>query len=137
MGRTMFIVVSDDNKVISEAKELGARSESSVEVYSPEEWDRLLDSRPFVSQLKVMDSKESSGAKILPFPGARTRNYDNKKRVHTMNELESIAIENAIKEYNGNLTEAAKALSIGRATLYRKVKQYGIDTSRGRRKKAA
>ncbi len=39
--------------------------------------------------------------------------------------------------FKGNLTEAAKALGIGRATLYRKVKQYNIDPSAARKKKAA
>ena len=43
----------------------------------------------------------------------------------------------AIHAYRGNLTEAAKALGIGRATLYRKVKLYNIDPASARRKKAA
>jgi DNA-binding NtrC family response regulator len=54
-----------------------------------------------------------------------------------MEELEAQAIENAIVQYKGNLTEAAKALGIGRATLYRKVKQYHIDPSAARKKKVA
>jgi DNA-binding NtrC family response regulator len=54
-----------------------------------------------------------------------------------MNDLEAQAIEQAIHAYRGNLTEAAKALGIGRATLYRKVKLYNIDPSSARRKKAA
>ena len=54
-----------------------------------------------------------------------------------MNELESKAIENAITQYRGNLTEAAKALGIGRATLYRKVKQYQIDPASARKRSRA
>ncbi|MCH2535615.1 MAG: hypothetical protein MK008_14325 [Bdellovibrionales bacterium] len=42
-----------------------------------------------------------------------------------------------MNEFNGNLTEAAKALGIGRATLYRKVKQYSIDPTMARKKRAA
>ena len=49
--------------------------------------------------------------------------------------MEARAIEAAIYQYKGNLTEAAKALGIGRATLYRKVKQYHIDPSQARRRK--
>ena len=52
-----------------------------------------------------------------------------------MDDIEAKAIENAIVQYKGNLTEAAKALGIGRATLYRKVKQYRIDPSMARKKK--
>ena len=71
---------------------------------------------------------------VIPFPGAQG---NDSGKVQTINELESVAIENAIHQYKGNLTEAAKALGIGRATLYRKVKQYNIDTSIARRKRAA
>ncbi|NJL25847.1 MAG: hypothetical protein HC902_12195, partial [Calothrix sp. SM1_5_4] len=76
------------------------------------------------------------GAKILHFPQPGSGS-DEDKKVRTINELESIAIENAIHEFGGNLTEAAKALGIGRATLYRKVKQYNIDPSNARKKRAA
>jgi len=71
---------------------------------------------------------------VIPFPGSQGQEAT---KVQTINELESVAIENAIHQYKGNLTEAAKALGIGRATLYRKVKQYNIDTSIARRKRAA
>lgn len=46
----------------------------------------------------------------------------------TLNELECEAIEKALKDAGGDLTLTAMALGIGRATLYRKVKQYGIET---------
>ena len=76
----------------------------------------------------------NEGAKILQFPQP---SMGEDTKVRTINELESIAIENAIHEFGGNLTEAAKALGIGRATLYRKVKQYNIDPSSARKKRAA
>ena len=75
----------------------------------------------------------ATASNVIPFPTAGGK----LKKVKTINELESVAIENAIHEYRGNLTEAAKALGIGRATLYRKVKQYEIDTALARRKKSA
>jgi DNA-binding NtrC family response regulator len=48
------------------------------------------------------------------------------EQVLTLNQLECLAIERYIKKYNYNLAECARALGIGRATLYRKCKQYGI-----------
>ena len=75
---------------------------------------------------------DGSGAQILPFAAAKIR-AENKK-VCTMDEMESTAIREAIFQFKGNLTEASKALGIGRATLYRKVKRYNIDTSLARRK---
>lgn len=44
----------------------------------------------------------------------------------TLNQLEAQAIEKTIKKHNRNLTEAAKELGIGRATLYRKMKEFGL-----------
>src|SRR5690606_33225584 len=74
---------------------------------------------------------------VLPFPGVASNYGENSGGVATMDQLESKAIENAIMQFRGNLTEAAKALGIGRATLYRKVKQYQIDPSVARKRRAA
>ncbi len=41
-------------------------------------------------------------------------------------KLEHQAIEKAIRQYSGNLTQVAKALGMGRTTLYRKMEKYGI-----------
>jgi len=43
-----------------------------------------------------------------------------------LGDLERSAIENAIRESNGNLTVAAKILGVGRTTLYRKMAKYGL-----------
>jgi Bacterial regulatory protein, Fis family len=60
-----------------------------------------------------------------------------REAVATMDEVELKAIEKAIYQCNGNFSKAAKALGIGRATLYRKVKYFNIDTNLSRRRKAA
>lgn len=44
-----------------------------------------------------------------------------------LNEVESIAIQRTIDQENGNLTKAATQLGISRPTLYRKIRQYGLD----------
>ena len=58
------------------------------------------------------------------------------KSVQSMAQLESSAIVAALEACRGNYTETAKALKIGRATLYRKVKEYAIDTKVSRTKAA-
>lgn len=40
--------------------------------------------------------------------------------------LEEQAIKRAIQHYQGNLTKVAKALGLGRTTLYRKMEKYGL-----------
>lgn len=43
----------------------------------------------------------------------------------SMASIEAEAIKSALDFYRGNVTMAAKALGIGRNTLYRKMKEYG------------
>jgi transcriptional regulator of acetoin/glycerol metabolism len=144
MGRKM-IIVSDENEFIVSAKAFCESKGGTVKTYSTTEWSRQVNTPGFahtlvggVPPLSTGNHPLNEGAKILQFPhGGQGGTGGTDSRVATMNELESVAIQNAIQSYNGNLTEAAKALGIGRATLYRKVKQYNIDPSTARRKKAA
>jgi len=43
-----------------------------------------------------------------------------------LDELEKRAIQLALEQYGGNLSDAARQLGIGRSTLYRKIDQYGL-----------
>jgi len=47
----------------------------------------------------------------------------------SLDNMEKKYIIKALKKYNGNITLSAKALSIGRNTLYRKIKKHNIDCS--------
>ena len=152
MPRTTVFIVSDDVEVIEQAKSYFGPKGVTVGSYSTTQWRDGLDNVFFRQQLSVgvpslskgVQSTENRG-NVLPFPGLSNQSESapayasgaNDGKVATMNELESQAIENAILQFRGNLTEAAKALGIGRATLYRKVKQYQIDPSAARKKRAA
>jgi transcriptional regulator of acetoin/glycerol metabolism len=46
--------------------------------------------------------------------------------VKTLADLEREAILGAIRTLNGDKLQAAKLLGIGKTTLYRKLKEYGI-----------
>lgn len=144
MARPMLILVSDNREHQEKAKGFGTSMGYTVQCYTTGEWGRGMNDQTFrqnvgadAPALAMGSSPVDAGAKILQFPAGGSMGQSNDKKVRTINELESIAIENAISEYNGNLTEAAKALGIGRATLYRKVKQYSIDPANARKKKAA
>ena len=47
-------------------------------------------------------------------------------RIVPLDLVEKYAIESALKRCLGNVAEAARKLKIGQATLYRKIKQYGL-----------
>ncbi|EHP86543.1 two component, sigma54 specific, transcriptional regulator, Fis family [Geobacter metallireducens RCH3] len=46
-----------------------------------------------------------------------------------LNDTEEETIRQALEQYRWNITETAKVLGIGRNTLYRKIKQYGLGSS--------
>ena len=113
----------------------------SFYTYSGHQWREGLDNPFFRSQLVNGVPALSTG--LNPLTAESTMNnvvsFPNQmeNKVQKMDDLEAKAIESAINQFKGNLTEAAKALGIGRATLYRKVKQYHIDPSQARRRKVA
>ncbi len=59
-------------------------------------------------------------------PGAQAAPAGPGEGVVPLSSLEKWAIEQAIVRYRGNLTRVAKALGIGRNTLYDKIRRYGI-----------
>jgi len=139
----MVVLVGDDRDQCERLKTMSQGMGCSVQAFTPVEWAQALNEPGArarlmgeVPALSAGTSPLTEGAKILQFPNPSMQGDENGK-VRTINELESIAIENAIHEFGGNLTEAAKALGIGRATLYRKVKQYNIDPTSARKKRAA
>ncbi len=145
MGRKMMVIVSDDNDFVVASRAQSEAKGGTCKVYSTAEWSRGVNSPGFLHSLTgevpAAGFVASEGAKILPFPGMPGAVGGSSPvvngRVQTIDQLESDAIRQAIMNFRGNLTEAAKALGIGRATLYRKVKQYNIDPSEARRKKHA
>jgi two-component system response regulator HydG len=57
---------------------------------------------------------------------AETVSMESSTELHTLAELERQAILGAIRALKGDKLQAAKNLGIGKTTLYRKLKEYGI-----------
>ncbi len=53
---------------------------------------------------------------------------DSYGQIRTAKDVEEEVIRFAIAHYNGRMSEVARRLKIGRSTLYRKLKRYGIAT---------
>lgn len=127
MPFSKLVIVSDDPVVIHRGQEFAQTLGVQCEVQSPGFSSQGMPS------LSAGVSPLSTPSNVLQFPQGGSNNGS----VSTINDLEAQAIEKAIHSFRGNLTEAAKALGIGRATLYRKVKLYNIDPSQARRRRAA
>ncbi|ACH39001.1 sigma-54-dependent transcriptional response regulator [Citrifermentans bemidjiense Bem] len=85
-------------------------SAEELERLDAEELNRLLDSlRQAQSNLLGVMRKK----KIVP-------------ALHALKDSEAETIKEALAQYDGNITEAARALGIARNTLYRKIKELGL-----------
>jgi DNA-binding NtrC family response regulator len=60
------------------------------------------------------------------------RALDDRGNIRSLADVELEMIQLAISRYGGQMSEVARRLGIGRSTLYRKLKEYGIDPEDGR-----
>lgn len=137
MKATIFFVCDDSESANRIRSQFESDPQYTLKIYSTSQWDQILEDgiarqsvHVGVPTLSVGLGHES--AKVLQFTKS-----SGPTSVETMEQLEAKAIESAIVQFKGNLTEAAKALGIGRATLYRKVKHFSIDPNQARKRKAA
>ncbi|SHJ78984.1 regulatory protein, Fis family [Anaerobranca californiensis DSM 14826] len=64
----------------------------------------------------------------MPFekPNIKSSYDEGFVELENLEDVEKYTIEKVLKKYNYNISTAAKALGIGRNTLYRKVEKYKI-----------
>jgi len=77
-----------------------------------------------LSHLAVLSSGDPLGGEA----GLSSNNESDIEtgNVFKLSRLEKQTIEQALRQYGGNLTKVAKALGLGRTTLYRKMEKYGL-----------
>ena len=66
-----------------------------------------------------------------PTPFGFLRSLDGEGHVRDLAAIEEEMIRVAIEHYGGRMTEVARRLGIGRSTLYRKLKEYGLEETDG------
>ncbi len=69
----------------------------------------------------------AASAAALALTTANSDSNSNAPRVLSIAEMEKQAIRNTIRKLNGDKLMAARLLGIGKTTLYRKLKEYGIE----------
>lgn len=80
------------------------------------ELEHLIEKCVILNQNKILD------ADVLNFEGIQSI----KSHTGSLEEIEKLAILNAIKKHQGNMIRAARELSITRQTIYNKMKKYGL-----------
>lgn len=80
----------------------------------------------FAQSLGVAFESQTEASNVIQLPTQKTTETVSSV-TQSMSEVEKSAILKAIENSQGNLTQAARKLDIGRATLYRKMQQYSIE----------
>ena len=115
-----IIFVSNSQNDIESVKAFAQNNQYEVEYYSNEEWDKQIHNKTL--------PQSSSGRNELQISDNMIHFSSVKNTVfNTMEDMKIDAIKKALVISNGNASKAAGMLKIGRATLYRKIKQLGFD----------
>jgi DNA-binding NtrC family response regulator len=64
---------------------------------------------------------------LAALPDQPIRILDERGHLRTLEEIERDLIQHAIEVYAGHMSEIARRLGIGRSTLYRKVREQGLE----------
>ncbi|MDZ4957018.1 sigma-54-dependent Fis family transcriptional regulator, partial [Clostridium perfringens] len=75
----------------------------------------------------ILDECEERRNEILNIRSKEAILQGTKEECFNLEEIEIIAIKNAIDHYKYNMSKTAKALGISRNTLYLKIKKYNIN----------
>ena len=80
---------------------------------------------PVVAAPAIQPAAQAQPAMIMP--GASIALVDQAGHVRPMEQIETEALRFAIDHYRGQMSQVARRLGIGRSTLYRKLKDLGLE----------
>lgn len=116
-GVTLF---NDKRNTASSLTSMLAEEENDIPIWDVEE----VKDEPEPSSVTGIDDTRKTT--IVPSTTTQTP-QDSIKGVHSLNELERNMICKALEKNNGRRKAAAEQLGISERTLYRKIKEYGLD----------
>ena len=136
--KSILIFISDNQNSIYNLKQWSYNHGYQVKIFTSSQWKNGISNPKFLEPFGGTKSPQPlSTGQVLPFPLKNQQKQPRQKAsVPTIREMQRRVIKETIDKFQGNLTKTSVALGIGRATLYRKVKQYNIDLSHMRKKKA-
>lgn len=116
-----LIFISNSLVDIEDVKEFAKNKNYLIEHYSKEEWSTSKYSQRSNAKSNLSNDTQKHPLSIVP-----SLNPIN-NTPQTMNEIKVEAIRHALLRSRGNASKAADILKIGRATLYRKIKELGLN----------
>ncbi len=113
------ILITNDQNAVAEVKNMALKNQYNFTNYTEDDWATFEDIEQYIQD-------EEISKKIIDLPMGH-------RPVFSLEEMEAETIKKVINNVNGNAVKAAKALKIGRATLYRKLDKYGFSLKQIRR----
>ncbi len=104
-------------------KEFATKNKYTLQVYSEESWKKRQKKNHKLSTNGHQNKSSSSAPASVP----AWRGYNN--IFQSMDDVKIQTIQSRLIMCQGNVTKASQILHIGRATLYRIIKQFDIDLS--------
>ena len=115
-----LIFISNSLADIEKVKEFTKNNDYLLEHYSKEEWKSNIKYSTGNSPKSNNINTTNNNLSIVHLPNIG-------HPLQTMNEIKVEAIRNALLKARGNASKAAEMLQIGRATLYRKIKEFEVN----------
>ncbi len=82
---------------------------------------------PLETQASQPSAAVQGYADLPPLPDQPIKILDERGHLRTLEDIERDLIQHAIEVYAGHMSEIARRLGIGRSTLYRKVREQGLE----------
>ncbi len=131
MSSSKIFIESDDELAIKKAKKWGTSNGFEVVVSRKTETEETKDGNSGLElpegATTVLTHKLANNIINIPSNGEND--------IVKLHDVTRVALESALKKTNGNIMATSKALGMGRATVYRKIRIYNIDKSFYRREK--
>ena len=93
----------------------------------PHDFPQISGLAPQMSPSSTDTLRLSEHSPTAPAADEPVHVLDREGHLRTLVEIERDLIEFAIENYSGHMSEVARRLGIGRSTLYRKVREHGVD----------
>jgi DNA-binding NtrC family response regulator len=102
---------------------------SGVSAPAPQAQDHAVERAPAPGAAPEAQRQAASVSSAAPAASqdSPVRILDHRGHLRTLEEIERDLIQLAIEIYAGHMTEVARRLGIGRSTLYRKVREQGLE----------
>jgi DNA-binding NtrC family response regulator len=101
------------------------------EYLQPHDFPQISGVMPEIASLPELPAKAAPANDVAPapigVPGAGPVSVMEEGEVRSLADVERDLIAFAIEHYAGHMSEVSRRLGIGRSTLYRKVREYGLE----------